>query len=321
MKDKAPQISVVMLNYNGLQYIKETILAVLRLKYSNYEFILVDNGSNDGSIEFIKKQRGVKLVQSPKHREKNFACNYSINRAKGEYILLMDNDVLIKNKKIITDLIERYKKNTGVIGLSFHDIGFSTSQSYGSYLGYYFINQNKNLILQDLRKYDFCKIGYPEGKALFISKFKWQKVEGYDDFLKFGGDDTDLGIKLWMFGYENILYSKSLQIHLGLPERQDNKKYALKWKEMFYAHLYTIVKNYSFFNMTLTIVVYSVFAFLKSLKQSIQRVHIGPFLSFFQGYCLFLKSLPIAIKKRKEMQLKRVIKEDVFLKIKPPKFE
>ena len=45
MKDKFPLISVVMLNYNGLKYLKQTIASVLKLDYPNYEFLIVDNGS------------------------------------------------------------------------------------------------------------------------------------------------------------------------------------------------------------------------------------------------------------------------------------
>jgi hypothetical protein len=63
-----------------------------------------------------------------------------------------------------------------------------------------------------------------------------------------------------------------------------------------------------------------VFAFIKSIKQSIFRLHLGPIFSFFHGYYLFIKMLPITLKKREDIQLKRVIKEDIFLKIRPPKF-
>ena len=50
MKDKKPLISIVMLNYNGLKYLKSTIHPILKLDYPNYEFIIVDNCSTDGSI-------------------------------------------------------------------------------------------------------------------------------------------------------------------------------------------------------------------------------------------------------------------------------
>lgn len=317
-----PKISVVMLNYNGLKYLKKTIHPILKLDYPNYEFIIVDNGSTDGSVEFIKKFKRIRLIKSPRLREKNFACNYAIKRARGKYILLIDNDILIDNKKILTDLILQAKSldQFGCLSLSIKDIGAGCSKYYGGYLGYYFIKEVAKLPIKKIKKLHNHKIGCPHGVGIFIKKKLWGLIGGYDSFLKFGGDDNDFGIKLWLMGYENKLYSKSIQIHLGLPERQDNKKYSLKWKEMFYAHLYTITKNYSFFNMLVTLFLYSIFGFLKSIKQSLFRFHYGPLLAFFQGYHLFLKNLSHAIKMRKIIQSKRIIKEDIFLRIKPLKF-
>ena len=316
---KIPFVSIVMLNYNGLKYLKETIPAILNLNYRNFEFIIIDNGSSDGSLEFIKSFNSVKLIQSPRLREKNFACNHAIERVSGDFILLCDNDALVTDKNILSELLDRYNNKTGAISLSFFNKGDKKSKSFGAYLGYYFIKENRKIENFELKKYDNCKIGFPSGLLLFISKSHWFEVGGYDDCLKFGGDDNDLGIKLWLKGYENRLYSKTLQIHIGLAERQNNVKYSLKWKEMFHAHLHTIVKNYSFLNMIITIFCYSIFAFLKSIKQSISRLNIGPFLSFFSGYYLFLKNLPVTIKKRGEIQKTRIVKNDIFLKIKPPK--
>ena len=164
-------------------------------------------------------------------------------------------------------------------------------------------------------------IGFPHGLALFVKKTVWQKLDGYDENLIFGGDDNDLGIKSWLLGYKNYLYSQSSQIHLGEAERRDNNKYAIKFKEIFYAHLYTIVKNFTFINLWPALIGQIVFMFFKSIKQSIFRFYFGPFFAFGQGLILFFKKIPIACQKRKEIQIKRKEKRDVFLKIKPQKIK
>lgn len=321
--DQNPLISVVMLNYNGLSYLKKTIPPILKLDYPNYEFIIVDNGSNDGSIDFIEKFDEIKLIKSPKLKEKNFACNYAIEKAKGEYIFLCDNDLLIKDNSILSALLYDYNnlENTGTLTIAFVNEGEDTTKGYGNFLGYYFTKQSKYLDLKTVKILNHMKIGHPSGIGLFILKKKWDKVGGYDSNLKFGGDDSDLGIKLWLMGYNNYLYSKTLQVHIGMAERADSNKYSLKWKEMFYAHLYTITKNYSFVNMVITLFCYSLFAFLKSIKQSVQRLNIGPFLAYFKGFYLYINNISVAIEKRKEIQSKRVVKDDVFLKIKPQKID
>lgn len=129
-----PLVSIVMLNYNGLAYLKQTIKPILELDYQNFEFIVVDNGSTDGSLDYIKSfGEKINLLQSPRPKEKNFACNYAINKAKGEYILLLDNDVLVKEKKLLDDLLDYYKilKKPGFITISLQNLGDKFSNYYG----------------------------------------------------------------------------------------------------------------------------------------------------------------------------------------------
>lgn len=321
-KEKSPLISVVMVNYNGLGYIKKTVPKILELNYPNFEFIVVDNGSKDGSIEYIKSLSRVKLVKSPRLREKNFACNYAIEKAKGEYIFLCDNDLLVKDKGLLEKLLKKYlkNKNIGLINIAYFNTGEKVTKGYGNYLyPPLFLNNKKEIHLKLVKKFDEVEISYPSGIGLFFHKNFWSEVGGYDDFLAFGGDDNDLGIKSWLYGYRNILYSKSLQEHIGMPERQDNKKYATKFRDMFYANLYTIIKNYSFLNMLFHIFLKIMVGFFKSIKQSLKRLHFGPLFAFFQGIYLLLKNLPVAFAKRRKVQYERVVKKDIFLNIKAPK--
>ena len=62
---------------------------------------------------------------------------------------------------------------------------------------------------------------------IFFRKNVWSNIGGYDDYLFFGGDDRDIGLKSYLFGFRNYLYSKSLNIHIGKSEREDNNKYCM----------------------------------------------------------------------------------------------
>ena len=133
----------------------------------------------------------------------------------------------------------------------------------------------------------------------------------------FGGDDNDIGQRLWLLGFKNILHSTSVQIHIGMPEKTDNEKFSKKFAFIVYANLYTIVKNFRFFNSLIALFLSSFFFFFKSVKQSIFRKSFLPFLSFLKGFFWFLKNLPIAFKKRKIVQVNRVVKKDIFLTVRP----
>jgi len=316
----SPLISVVVINFNGKKYLEETIPAILDLDYPNYEVIVVDNGSTDGSIPFLKKIKNIRLVQSEKQGEKNYACNLGISLTKGDYILLMDNDLILVEKDILNNLITEinYLTRCGSISLAYINRGSVKTEGYGCYTGFYYSWEKPDISIDEIKQMHGKPIGSPNGAGIFIQKELWNYTGGYDDHLPFGGDDDDLGMRLWLYGYSNYLYSNSLQLHIGMAERTDTFKYSTKFQKKIYAHMYTIVKNFRPINAMITLNGYIIFSSAKAIKQSIKRKSIKPITSTVNGYYTFIKNIPYALGKRKEVQAKRMVKNDTFLKIRPP---
>jgi len=314
-----PSISIIVLNYNGLKYLKETLPAIETINYPSFEIIVVDNGSSDGSVEFLKKNIKIKFIQSPKISEKNYACNLGVSYASGEFILLMDNDLLITDRCLLSELVSEWKslETCGSISLAFSDRGSELTKGYGCYTSYYYSWEKPEINNTQLLNMHRSYVGSPNGAGIFIKKELWDEIGGYDDHLSFGGDDDDLGMRLWMSGYKNYLYAKSIQIHIGQEERTNIDKYSKKLEKKVYAHLYTTIKNFNFLNALLTIAGYSLFSFAKSVKQSFDRRNIQPFLSTLKGYYLFLKNLKFALNKRKKIKKMRKIKKDIIFNIRP----
>lgn len=313
-------ISIVMINYNWINYLKRTIPVLFELNYKNKEIIIVDNWSTDWSIDFIKSFENIKLIQSPRLREKNYACNLWVKNASWEYIFLCDNDLLITELSLLDNLKKLYEKqkNTWIIWISFVNEWELKTKWYWNYLWYYYTKEKKSVNTNELLNYNLNEISFPSWIWFFIKKDLWNNIWWFDDFLKFWWDDSDIWIKSWLFWYKNYLYTKSVQIHIWMPERKDNNKFNIKFKEMFFADMYTITKNFWKLNMFITILMYSFYYFLRSIKQSIFRFNIWPFLAFFKWYILYIKNIKYNLKKRKEIQDKRIIKKDIFLNIKIP---
>ena len=314
-----PFISIVMINYNGKSYLEETLPPILNLNYPNYEIIVADNGSTDGSINFLKSLKKIKLIESERIGEKNYACNIGILKSKGEYILLMDNDLLITDSNLLKNLLleEKHLNNWGSLSLAFENRGEKLTNGYGGFFCLYYSYAKPNIRLDEISQMHGTTIGSPNGSGFFIKKELWDRLEGYDDHLPFGGDDDDLGLKLWLYGYSNYLYSKSIQIHIGMPERTDTYKYSDKLQKKTYAHMYTIVKNFRLINVFITLIIYIIYTSAKAIKQSIKRRSIKPLTSTVIGYFTFFKNIPTALKKRKKIQKNRIIKTDIFFKIRP----
>jgi len=321
-KDGKIEISIIMINYNGLKYLKKTVPAILNLDIENYEFIVVDNGSFDGSVDFLKAISGVRLIQHDKIGEKNSACNFAAKQATGSLILFLDNDVEIIDKQLIKKMLEIKSdiSKLGSLGVAVINTGEKTTKEYGGFFGWYFINTRKSINPDVLRKKRLFKVGFSQGCIFLIEKRLWELTGGYDESIPFGGDDNDLGIKLSLLGYDNYVFSGSIQNHLGITERSMPETLLCRTRNLTYAHLATIVKDFSLFNMISLVVVYGIYAFLKSIKQSIFKKSPNPTIGFFAGIFLFFKKIPKIIRERKRIQDSRIVLKDTFLSIRPPKF-
>lgn len=96
---KEPFIPVVVVNYNAEKYLKSCLASVLNCDYSNFEVIVVDNGSKDGSQELVeeisRKNEKVKLIKNETNLGLAIARNQGIKMAKGKYVAFIDNDTRV----------------------------------------------------------------------------------------------------------------------------------------------------------------------------------------------------------------------------------
>jgi glycosyltransferase involved in cell wall biosynthesis len=94
MKD-FPKISIVTPTFNQGKYIEETILSVIGQQYPNLEYIIIDGGSTDGTIEIIKKyERYLAYWVSEKDKGQSHAINKGFNRATGDILGWLNSDDL-----------------------------------------------------------------------------------------------------------------------------------------------------------------------------------------------------------------------------------
>ena len=91
---KSPGISVIMPVYNAENFLTGAIKSILMQTFSDFEFIILNDGSQDGSLNIIKKfkDKRIKLINNEKNQGYLKLLNYGISIAKGKYIARMDND-------------------------------------------------------------------------------------------------------------------------------------------------------------------------------------------------------------------------------------
>lgn len=90
-----PKISVIMSVYNGEKFLKESVLSILNQTYADFEFIIINDGSTDLSLEILRgfeeKDKRIRLI-SRENKGLTPSLNEGIKLAQGEYIARMDSD-------------------------------------------------------------------------------------------------------------------------------------------------------------------------------------------------------------------------------------
>ena len=87
-----PLVSVIIINYNGRKYLSGCLDSLNRGTFRDFELIIVDNGSSDGSLELIKEKfPEVKLLELGENLGLSIASNRGRFMARGKYLFFLDN--------------------------------------------------------------------------------------------------------------------------------------------------------------------------------------------------------------------------------------
>lgn len=93
---KTPRVSVLMSVYNGKAYLREAVESILSQSFTDFEFIITNDGSTDGTLDILKeyaaKDKRIQIVNNPKNIGLTKSLNEAILKARGEYIARMDAD-------------------------------------------------------------------------------------------------------------------------------------------------------------------------------------------------------------------------------------
>jgi GT2 family glycosyltransferase len=229
-------ISIIIVNYNSLDFIKGCLESIKRLNgsgrdkknQSSYEILVVDNKSGDGSIEYLKEQSKIKdiLYFIPNKKNMGFsrASNIGALKAKGRYLLFLNPDTKFLEGDL-RSLIDFYDKNdmngsVGVVGakilnpdgtLQLNSRSFPTlaRQFYESY----FLHRifRKTLIFGSyfMSWWDHegeREVDWLAGSFMFIKKDVFMKAGMFDEDYFMYSEDSDLCLRLYRKGFKNYYF-------------------------------------------------------------------------------------------------------------------
>jgi glycosyltransferase involved in cell wall biosynthesis len=105
-KKEAPLVTIITTVFNGEQFLEEAILSVINQDYDNVEYIIIDGGSNDGTLDIIKKYESmIDYWASEKDRSMYEGINKGIILSLGDYVHCLNSDDFYCDNFVITKLI------------------------------------------------------------------------------------------------------------------------------------------------------------------------------------------------------------------------
>jgi GT2 family glycosyltransferase len=272
-----PKVAVIVANYNGLsaEYNSEPILytclkGLKATKYANMEVIIADDSSTDGSLEYVKRHfDGIRLVSMPKNggysKNNNNAIRYAMRSYDPDYILLLNNDIVIKDSRWISKMVSLAEKDNsiGIVGCKLlYPNG--KIQHAGVEIGMFPSNRGRGE--KDIGQYDSIEeLEGVTGAAMLIKKRVIKVIGLLDENFYMGYEDVDYCIMARKAGFRIIYDGKVKLTHLEGFTSTNSKNSDLRDRMFYYQvrnYTYLALKNFGLIKKVIGI---AAFTFVGSL--------------------------------------------------------
>ncbi|MBW1793703.1 MAG: glycosyltransferase family 2 protein [Deltaproteobacteria bacterium] len=219
---QSPRVSIIILNWNGLQDTLECLDSVKKINYLNFEVIVVDNGSTDNSVKGITKRfPEVTLIATGKNlgfaAGNNVGIRYAINNA-AEYILLLNNDTTVDPQLLNAFLEASYLyPEAGILGAKIY---YYSEPNKIQFAGTTWNKQKCNFTnigegeVDDGITYEcYSESDYVCGCALFFKKEVIEKVGYLESKFFLNYEETDWCFRSRRSGYKCLFVPKAKVWH------------------------------------------------------------------------------------------------------------
>lgn len=236
-------VSIILVTLNQLDFTEICLESIIEATTENYELIIIDNGSTDGTVEFLRQHPSVKLIENNENVGFAAACNQGIAMAKGNYILFLNNDTLV-TYGWLSHLLRWMKENPaiGLIGPVTNYAG-STQSIPGLTLA---THQDMHKFAEEIMSKNWRK-GYEtdflSGFCLLVKRDVIDTIGGFDEQFLIGSyEDDDFCLRAKLADY-SLFVAQDVYVHhfgsmtfqgeqMNYLERHDQnwEVFKTKWK-------------------------------------------------------------------------------------------
>lgn len=234
---KYPKISIIFPTYNGLIDTKACLNSIAKLNYppNKLEIIIVDNGSIDGTPEWVKKHYPqVKIIKFKKNLGFAKAVNVGLKKASGGYLFITNNDTVL-TKNYFWPLLKLFSSQNK-IGIAGGQILYKKPKGKNTMPGYR-LNLYFGWHAYDLNNLDKIReVEWFPGSAMLVKKEVFEKVGFFDEGYFFGSEDYDFCLLARKAGYRIYYAPKAILYHgmaTAAKKLGENQRFYFNYQSKF----------------------------------------------------------------------------------------
>jgi GT2 family glycosyltransferase len=261
-----PLVSIIVLNYNGQNFVIDLFNSLLKTTYPNFEIIFVDNASTDDSIKKVRENYGtlknLKIIRNDKNygyaKGNNIGLSFVQNATK--YIVFLNADTIV-TPNWLDELVSYMEKDLSIAAAQCKVLLLDkkTIDSAGHFLDFLLFTYQLGEDENDNEQYNHIyEITYPYGAAFILRKSILHSIklndELFDEDYFCYHEDADLGLRIRLAGYKIIYIPTAIVYHAkgGSKMRYDVVSLRSETNIVFHLtknRLASLFKNYSILNV------------------------------------------------------------------------
>lgn len=217
--------SVIIVNWNGAKFLKKCVDSVLNQSYRNIEILIIDNASDDNSLEVIQGEVlsapdiPIRIIENSENRGYCKGCNQGIDLASGTYILILNPDIILTSD-FIKNLVSSIELDSRIGMVAGKLVRFDgvTLDTTGQFLRWNLTPLERGYGKKDTGQFNTPGYSFSTcGAAAFYKRAMLEDIkikdEYFDESFFTYYEDLDLGWRAQLFGWKCYYNPKALAFH------------------------------------------------------------------------------------------------------------